>query len=996
MDHKPIDISRVRVSSDTQGCDTEEPSKPSSPAIIIDNNTGPPGTTQDSKADKDGLIIEKRTCRCVGKMESVIVEGQEEEERKHVNEDSILLQEACPRESFTMLPEQHDEEHYFGKDLKRKLYGGGQKYEGDECEAKTPGISYTIETDGEKERITNIEESSNGDRKKKDTRKLFYDLQEDFHSVYSKNNGDDAYRFQTRSTRRQSCTDTDDFPISKFDQDGESMCMLSAKPCEDKTDFQGDSNIDEGNNNINFHTFIEDDNIKNQNSSNNEHIHKTLSISDIVNAEILRHDASLSGARGYYSSLDVDLRDIYGFYDINGGYAYYRDAPQSFQQFAPEENFINSSINRSYDINNIDIRNYQETTQHLDSSVGNMIWIYDDTNKHDELYPKKCETIGIDSNLQKRSQSTNINRGCYCDSNYYTLLAQPVFIQNSLSTTEGKGWKNSKNVTGNRHFKSSEETDPDYICSSGEYSDSFYKHVYRENEQLPMGNIYAYISPLEKHENISARGPTKEMNSGEIISTLDPPNLIQEGSPSLSSAPSPVFPPPNRKKIPDTRTLEYNCTVEIPMNDSGDIKKSLMSFDKYDNNSVNNNNPIVAEFCQGKNTNRIEGDENKPVNNNNDYKSGTVIQKNPDDHSKINGVSSEAKEKQEQSQYSAGGSHKHSHKPFTPEDNILIIQTFMNAQLKAQSKLREKGQMGSNILNDTTVAIGSNKTIQDENGRVCDTKQDNNSILNGETVLHPSPENEYSFSSTPMPSPNTLQNLSESLPTPHSPSSIVSHYRRILDPRIRKGHWTQTEDHLLVQAVKNWCIKTGSIDLSVVDECKKTSENTNPYTEGVFVPPSIAKAKHIDWRAVSKGVKGRTEIQVRDRWKRLLGKGGCAKRGEVAKRSKRGRWTREEDEKLRQAVAKHGAGNWVAVASEVEGRSDQQCLRHWEKVLNPAIRKGRFTEAEDKALLAAVELYGEGRWAAVARYVPNRTDKQVHLRYATLMGTGKTKRGNSH
>jgi hypothetical protein len=47
-----------------------------------------------------------------------------------------------------------------------------------------------------------------------------------------------------------------------------------------------------------------------------------------------------------------------------------------------------------------------------------------------------------------------------------------------------------------------------------------------------------------------------------------------------------------------------------------------------------------------------------------------------------------------------------------------------------------------------------------------------------------------------------------------------------------------------------------------------------------------------------------------------------------------GRWTKEEDQKLRAAVASVGPQNWKLIANEFLGeqRSDVQCLHRWQKV----------------------------------------------------------------
>jgi len=47
-----------------------------------------------------------------------------------------------------------------------------------------------------------------------------------------------------------------------------------------------------------------------------------------------------------------------------------------------------------------------------------------------------------------------------------------------------------------------------------------------------------------------------------------------------------------------------------------------------------------------------------------------------------------------------------------------------------------------------------------------------------------------------------------------------------------------------------------------------------------------------------------------------------------------GRWTKEEDQKLRAAVAAVGPQNWKMIANDFLGeqRSDVQCLHRWQKV----------------------------------------------------------------
>lgn len=59
--------------------------------------------------------------------------------------------------------------------------------------------------------------------------------------------------------------------------------------------------------------------------------------------------------------------------------------------------------------------------------------------------------------------------------------------------------------------------------------------------------------------------------------------------------------------------------------------------------------------------------------------------------------------------------------------------------------------------------------------------------------------------------------------------------------------------------------------------------------------------------------------------------------------SNKGRWTPQEDELLRSAVAQFEGKNWKEVARMIEGRSDVQCLHRWQKVLKPGLIKGPWT-----------------------------------------------------
>lgn len=60
---------------------------------------------------------------------------------------------------------------------------------------------------------------------------------------------------------------------------------------------------------------------------------------------------------------------------------------------------------------------------------------------------------------------------------------------------------------------------------------------------------------------------------------------------------------------------------------------------------------------------------------------------------------------------------------------------------------------------------------------------------------------------------------------------------------------------------------------------------------------------------------------------------------------KKGNWLPEEDEQLREGVAKHGT-RWVLVAGEVGTRNGDQCAKRWKDKLSPDLDHSPWTREE--------------------------------------------------
>ncbi|KAJ1419614.1 SANT/Myb domain [Sesbania bispinosa] len=92
---------------------------------------------------------------------------------------------------------------------------------------------------------------------------------------------------------------------------------------------------------------------------------------------------------------------------------------------------------------------------------------------------------------------------------------------------------------------------------------------------------------------------------------------------------------------------------------------------------------------------------------------------------------------------------------------------------------------------------------------------------------------------------------------------------------------------------------------------------------------------------------------------------------------KKGPWTPEEDIILVTYVQEHGPGNWRAVPTKTGlSRCSKSCRLRWTNYLRPGIKRGNFTEQEEKMIIHLQDLLGN-RWAAIASYLPQRTDNDI-------------------
>ncbi|KAM9207492.1 snRNA-activating protein complex subunit 4 [Dugong dugon] len=189
------------------------------------------------------------------------------------------------------------------------------------------------------------------------------------------------------------------------------------------------------------------------------------------------------------------------------------------------------------------------------------------------------------------------------------------------------------------------------------------------------------------------------------------------------------------------------------------------------------------------------------------------------------------------------------------------------------------------------------------------------------------------------------QKIAEELGTQRSAFQCLQKFQQH-NKDLKRREWTEEEDCMLTQLVQE--MRVGS---------------------------------HIPYRRIVYYMEGRDSMQLIYRWTKSLDPS-----------LRKGCWAPEEDAKLLQAVAKHGAQDWFKIREEVPGRSDAQCRDRYLRRLHLSLKKGRWSPREEEKLIELIEKHGAGHWAKIAAELPHRSGSQCLSKWKIMVGKKQSRR----